>query len=155
MMLHMNLDACTGCGVCIAACPAGAIGLVAGKAVINTELCTACKACIEACPTGAITLVMPPTKVASASMPQVPAMAQSSQTSEAKPGGLALWTGIALALVEHRIVPRLADAFIVALEHWLSRPKPSKVATAWRDAIEGKVGRGPTYRHRRRGNHNG
>jgi len=130
MMLHMNLDACTGCGVCVEMCPAGAMCLVAGKAVINTELCTACKACIEVCPTGAITVVTPPTQAALATVPQAPATTLPSQKRDAAPGGLALWTGIALALVEHRIVPRLADALIAALEQWQSRPKPSQATTA-------------------------
>ena len=155
MMLHMNLDACTGCGVCVVACPAGAMGLVAGKAVINTEHCTACEMCIEVCPSGAITVVTPPTQAALATVPQAPATGLPSQKRDAAPGGLALWTGIALALIEHRIVPRLVDAFIVALEQWQSRPKPSPAATPWQDILQGKVGRGPTYRHRRRGNHNG
>jgi len=153
MMLHLNLDTCTGCGVCVEACPAGALSLVAGKAVINAELCTACKACIEVCPTGAITIVEPPARAVLATVPQAPATVLPSQKRDVAPGGLALWTGIALALVEHRIVPRLTDALIAALEHWQSRPKPSQATTAWRDVIEGKVGRGPTYRHRRRGNH--
>jgi NAD-dependent dihydropyrimidine dehydrogenase PreA subunit len=153
MMLHMNLNACTGCGVCIGACPAGAMGLVAGKAVINTELCTVCQTCIEVCPTGAIMVVTPPAQAALTAVPRPPAVAQPSQKPEAAPGGIALWTGIALALVEHRIVPRLAEVFIVALERWLSRPKPAPTTTSWQNALQGKVGRGPTYRHRKRGNH--
>jgi NAD-dependent dihydropyrimidine dehydrogenase PreA subunit len=153
MMLHMNLDACTGCGVCVEMCPAGAMCLVAGKAVINTEFCTVCQACIEVCPTGAIMVVTPPAQAALTAVPRPPAAALPSQKQEAAPGGIALWTGIALALVEHRIVPRLADAFIVALEQWQSHPKPSGATTAWRDVLQGKVGRGPTYRHRWRGNH--
>jgi NAD-dependent dihydropyrimidine dehydrogenase PreA subunit len=151
MMLHMNLDACTGCGVCVVACPVGALTLVAGKAVINTELCIACKACIEVCPTGAIAVVTPPMQAALATT-QAPATARSPQKKDTAPGGLVLWTGIALALVEHRIVPRLADAFNVALEQWLSRPKTAPTTTSWQSVLQGKVGRGPTYRHRRRGN---
>jgi len=152
MMLYMNLDACTGCGVCVEMCPAGAMCLVASKAVINTELCTVCQACIGVCPTGAIMVVTSPAQAALTAVPRPPAAALPSQKQEAAPGGIALWTGIALALVEHRIVPRLADAFIVALEQWLSRPKPAPTTTSWQNALQGKVGRGPTYRHRRRGN---
>ena len=152
MMLYMNLDACTGCGVCVEMCPAGAMCLVASKAVINTELCTVCQACIGVCPTGAIMVVTSPAQAALTAVPRPPAAALPSQKQEAAPGGIALWTGIALAQVEHRIVPRLADAFIVALEQWLSRPKPAPTTTSWQNALQGKVGRGPTYRHRRRGN---
>jgi NAD-dependent dihydropyrimidine dehydrogenase PreA subunit len=152
MMLHMNLNACTGCGVCIEACPAGAMCLVAGKAVVNTELCTVCQACVEVCPTGAIMVVTPPAQAALTAVPRPPAAALPSQKQEAAPGGIALWTGIALALVEHRIVPRLTDALIAALEHWQSRPRPAPTTTAWRDMIQGKVGRGMAHQHRRRGN---
>jgi hypothetical protein len=95
-------------------------------------------------------VVTPPAQAARSSAGALP-----SQKQKAAPGGLALWTSIALALVEHRIVPRLADAFIVALEQWLSRPKPSPTTTSWQDVLQGKGGREPTYRHRRRGNHNG
>jgi NAD-dependent dihydropyrimidine dehydrogenase PreA subunit len=147
MMLNMNLDACTGCGVCVEMCPVGAMCLIAGKAVINTELCTACQTCIDVCPTGAIMVVVPPAQAT-----RSPAGASPSQEQRAAPGGIALWTGIALALVEHRIVPRLADAFIVALERWLSRPKPAPTTTLWQNTLQDKVGRRPTYRHRRRNN---
>jgi len=153
MMLHMNLDACTGCGVCVEMCPVGAMCLVAGKAVIDTELCTVCQTCIGVCPTGAIMVATPPAHADLTAMPRPPAGALPPQKQEAAPGGIALWTGIALALVEHRIVPRLAEAFIVALEQRLSRPKPAPTTTSWQNALQGKVGRGPTYRHRKRGNH--
>ena len=152
MLLHMNLDACTGCGTCIEMCSAGAICLVAGKAIINTELCTTCQVCIGVCPTGAIMAAKPPAQAPPAEVPRSPAGALPSQEQKPAPGGIPLWTGIALVLVEHRIVPRLADAFIVALEQWLSRPKPAPTTTSWQNTLQGKVGRRPTYRHRRRSN---
>jgi electron transfer flavoprotein alpha subunit/NAD-dependent dihydropyrimidine dehydrogenase PreA subunit len=48
-------DACTGCGVCVSACPFGAITLVAGKAQIG-DACRVCGACEPACPVKAITI---------------------------------------------------------------------------------------------------
>jgi len=40
---------CTGCGVCLENCPAGAIALVGGKANINSKLCGGCAMCISVC----------------------------------------------------------------------------------------------------------
>ena len=40
---------CTGCGRCQKACPAKAIAISAGKAVISRELCTGCGSCVTAC----------------------------------------------------------------------------------------------------------
>ena len=48
-------DACTGCGVCVDACPFEAIDMVNDKAVIN-EACRACGQCVDACPVGAIVM---------------------------------------------------------------------------------------------------
>lgn len=44
---------CVGCGVCVGACPFGAIAMHDGKAQI-TEACTGCGACVDSCPAGAI-----------------------------------------------------------------------------------------------------
>jgi ferredoxin/flavodoxin len=46
-------DACTSCGTCAAVCPAGNIGLVAGKPVWKHH-CELCCGCIHLCPVQAI-----------------------------------------------------------------------------------------------------
>jgi electron transfer flavoprotein alpha subunit/NAD-dependent dihydropyrimidine dehydrogenase PreA subunit len=48
-------EACTGCGVCVSACPFGAITLVGGKAQIG-DACRVCGACEPVCPVKAITI---------------------------------------------------------------------------------------------------
>jgi len=48
---------CTGCGMCVAACPAGSVAVVDGKARVESETCTGCGLCEEACPEAAIQLV--------------------------------------------------------------------------------------------------
>ncbi len=45
---------CTGCGACIAACPAGAITFDGDFARIDADLCTGCGTCVDECPVGAI-----------------------------------------------------------------------------------------------------
>jgi len=46
-------EGCTGCGLCVAACPFGVIDMVDGVAVIN-EACRACGECIDVCPVSVI-----------------------------------------------------------------------------------------------------
>jgi len=49
----VDSEKCTGCGICIDVCPAGAIE-VKEKAVIDDEICTGCAACTTECPNKAI-----------------------------------------------------------------------------------------------------
>lgn len=44
---------CTGCGACVAVCPAGANRLEEGRAVMKWDMCTHCMACVEHCPADA------------------------------------------------------------------------------------------------------
>jgi len=49
----VDSEKCTGCGVCVDVCPAGAIE-VDRQAVVNEEACTGCAACVSECPNEAI-----------------------------------------------------------------------------------------------------
>jgi heterodisulfide reductase subunit A len=44
---------CGGCGICVSACPFGAVRLVAGRALVEAVHCRGCGTCAAACPTGA------------------------------------------------------------------------------------------------------
>ena len=54
-MPRVDLEKCTGCGACVAACHCEAIILVEGKAVvIETLKCGWCTVCEAVCPVGAL-----------------------------------------------------------------------------------------------------
>jgi formate hydrogenlyase subunit 6/NADH:ubiquinone oxidoreductase subunit I len=53
----IEIACCTACGQCVAACPTGALRLVAGHAdLAEPEACAYCADCEDLCPQGAISL---------------------------------------------------------------------------------------------------
>ncbi len=54
--IHILLDKCTGCTLCVKTCPFGAIHIAERKAVIDMAKCTLCGSCVAACKFAAIEL---------------------------------------------------------------------------------------------------
>jgi NAD-dependent dihydropyrimidine dehydrogenase PreA subunit len=55
MAPEIDRELCTGCGDCVAVCPAGVLALEKGHAVMaHAEDCQYCGDCEELCPYGAI-----------------------------------------------------------------------------------------------------
>jgi ferredoxin len=46
--LFVDVDRCSGCGVCVGVCPNGAMSIQDGKACITQALCNQCEACGDA-----------------------------------------------------------------------------------------------------------
>lgn len=44
------------CGLCVSACPFGAIAIAGSKAAVDREACASCGVCVTSCPAGAIEL---------------------------------------------------------------------------------------------------
>jgi hypothetical protein len=80
-------------------------------------------------------------------------MARVARNTSQAPGKIALWTGIAATVIEQHILPRLADAFIAALERRLSHPRPLPASSAGKDFVQSNGGRGLMRRRRKRGDH--
>ena len=53
-MIQVLLDKCTGCALCVKACPFSAITIVDKKAVIDLAKCNLCGACVDVCKFSAI-----------------------------------------------------------------------------------------------------
>jgi len=54
MSIAVIIEKCTGCGLCVKACPFGAIKVTDKKAVIDFHKCNLCGACVDACKLKAI-----------------------------------------------------------------------------------------------------
>jgi len=58
-MVYVDIERCTGCGICIGVCPQHAIAINNDLASVNEDLCIQCGTCADACPTDAIREVAP------------------------------------------------------------------------------------------------
>lgn len=54
--IFLNLEKCTGCGLCVPACPEKAIRIHDGRSRTDRNRCTGCGACTQVCPSEARTL---------------------------------------------------------------------------------------------------
>ncbi len=111
-MITINIERCTGCGACLEACPAGALYLVDGKAMVDKALCRECEACLAACPHGAIILTEQGEPMAELS--RLPALRQEAIQVRAQAAPVPFHSrvlpliGTALIWAEREILPWLA-----------------------------------------------
>lgn len=123
MKIQINEQRCTGCGGCMEVCPADAIGLVSGVAVVNQGICTQCQACIDACPAGAISAV-PDTSMVLQQPTTLSTIAEARPIlTKPRP-----WLASALAFAGREILPRLVDVLVDTVEHRLTRSTTAAIA---------------------------
>lgn len=54
---EVNSDECSGCGICVDACPESVLDIIGDAvAVVNEDACVECGECVEECPMGALAL---------------------------------------------------------------------------------------------------
>jgi NAD-dependent dihydropyrimidine dehydrogenase PreA subunit len=163
-MINVDQALCAGCGVCIDACPTGAIYLSNDKALVDFALCDGCekadgKLCVEICPNAALTWVAEPVYESvvypsSLAVVEPPVLVIPAETRKLVPWRRAFLpaVGSALTWVGREIVPRLAplalDALDNALGRRIERSVEGREKTA--DAINAGIGRAGRQRRRRR-----
>ena len=152
-MIEVLQERCTGCGHCVELCPAGALTIDGGHAVVDHTLCRHCETCISACPQGALAAAGAP--IIAAPEPRLP-QARPVTVIDVRPAPAAPvpWT--------RRVLPVLADVVSFAgrevlphvLEVLASAPAkraPSRTGTA-PAGEQGSAG-GRQSRQRYRGRH--
>ena len=120
-MIRVNLERCTGGGACVEACPAGAIHIADGHAVVDEALCRLCEACISACPEMALSSV--PVVVVPTSQTQYLPQAPSRTATQVTPASRAVapWRerilpalGALVGVTTRHVIPRLVEALLSA-----------------------------------------
>ena len=127
--IRVDVDRCTGCGVCVAVCPWDAIHLATSQtgsyAEVDHHLCRECGACVEACPEEVITLAVEPTvngKLVPIGSEPAPVSLPPVTTHPVRVPNVALtWLGAALTFVGREIVPRAAASLIDAWDRHARR----------------------------------
>jgi Fe-S-cluster-containing hydrogenase component 2 len=144
--MWVDVTRCTGCGLCVGACPVEAIALTNDKAHIDEELCTGCGACVSACPEKAIQPVV--------QGELVPAPARPISTAY-QPSPLAETASAAVVVTGVGLLAKAAGALARAVGRWLTRPstgiRPPAANGSPAPTGGGGTGRGQRARHRRRG----
>jgi NAD-dependent dihydropyrimidine dehydrogenase PreA subunit len=161
--IKVDVDRCTGCGVCVAVCPWDAIHLATSQtgsyAEVDHHVCRECGACAEACPEEAITLAVESTVKGELvpierELALVPPMPRAVYPVRV-PGKALTWLEAMLTFVGREIVPRGAASLLDAWDRRASRkaaaPDVLESALPLRRSAADPSGRARHRQRRRRG----
>jgi ferredoxin len=159
VLLDIDRTLCTGCGVCVDACPTGAISLDEEDIpTIDPALCNECLVCLDTCANAAIkpveTSELIPVVEGEIVEGEVRPVSVASLPRPLKRSGLAALTGTALSLVGSWLLPRATDALLDAIERRLAVRSTLSIRSPYSDdrplTTSGRGGRGGRLRQRRR-----
>ena len=145
--LFVDVDRCSGCGVCVDVCPNGAMSFQDGKACITQALCNQCEACTDSCPEGAILSVTEQSLVHSEDPSEV-LVQQSASGRGVGVARVAPAISAALLFIGREVVPRVADRLLDAVEAKVSESSTRSTGDGTRSS---RAGTGGGRRRRRRG----
>jgi Fe-S-cluster-containing hydrogenase component 2 len=149
---YVDSSRCTGCGTCVAICPARAIGVVDGVASVDQARCDLCQKCLAICPDGAIVLVLEPAQewlsrsYINTDTPVVgdnPNPVAVSLRSQLVP-----LAGSTLLLLAKQLIPRILPHVLAALNHSMEK---QQVAISGERATPTESSSGHRFRGRHRG----
>jgi Fe-S-cluster-containing hydrogenase component 2 len=149
-MLYVDEKRCSACGKCVEVCPAGAIVISQGTAIIDQERCTQCEACFHACPEQAILSVSDRSLVAERDRPAAVATSPPRGVGSLA-AGAAPALAAALFYVGREVVPRAANLLLDALERRIAQSPAGgvdKLGTGSDAASRSGSGRRQRKRHR-------
>jgi Fe-S-cluster-containing hydrogenase component 2 len=121
-MLYVDEKRCSGCGKCVEVCPAGAIAISQGTAIIDQECCSQCEACFHACPEQAILSVsergLVPQHERAGAVAASPAPRAGSLAARAAPALAAT-----LLFVGRELIPRAANYVLDMVDSKMSQSR--------------------------------